>query len=445
MIRNFGYTNLRALNLQYHDEEDSKRDVPQSLLFPHSLDASAPGRQVLLRHQRVLFASPSPPLSVSEHSDYGTMKKGVQWADGGESEPPRRKVDPRVERLREEWAALKHRVQPEIFPKAWLLFLIIIMIAVGTVLTGWIGLVVETVNHQTPTATATPLSPATRQSAPPHLEARAFAITWSDSQASTATDIGAGTTMITKATAPAPLATPTVKEGVMVVAPPPSAPSGEVALETDVPDVFEDHLTTVFITVTAYPTPYSSSDSSESLSVSAYDLSSSSSGTSSSSTSSATSTLSTTSSAKTTSTAMTTAGLKYCTHSEQPEVWTLCPEPVLEATIVASKASPIAESAATHRMSNPFSALRVAFASLWNSIPASGRASASRHIHWASVKEETSCQCSDLERKLRAAVDLIRRQQLIMDDQEALLKEHRRAFYMAVDLLAAATNETVLM
>ncbi|OTA87070.1 hypothetical protein M434DRAFT_399627, partial [Hypoxylon sp. CO27-5] len=88
-------------------------------------------------------------------------------------------------------------------------------------------------------------------------------------------------------------------------------------------------------------------------------------------------------------------------------------------------------------MSNPLSALRLALVSLWSSKPASGR------VRQVSIKEDT-CECHELERKLRAAMDLVRLQQQILDDQETLLGEHRRAFAAALDFLAAVRNGTVL-
>ncbi|KAI1417971.1 hypothetical protein F5Y13DRAFT_184483 [Hypoxylon sp. FL1857] len=463
MIRNYGYTNLRALDQPQqchprHPMEDSERDVPQSLLFPHSLDTTAPGRQVLLRHQRVLFSPPTPPPSMSEGSDYGTIK-GVGYGD--EDETPRRRINPRVQRWKEEWAVLKHRVTPEIFPQAWLLFLVIIMIAVGTVITGWAGLVAETVRHQKPTMNpGASFSPATRQPAPPNLAARDFDVTWSHPQTSTAMEIGAVTAWVSEDAASTLLPASTAKQGFVVVASPPFDPNDGYALEPEVPHVAEDIVTTVFVTVTAYPTPYSSSSSSSSASYSPGSSSSSTSDTTSSTTSSSlpsstssttlpsstTSGTSTSSSTATPTTAATTTTtskhLMYCPHSEQPDVWTLCPTP--SAATAAAKSIPTAESAATRRMSSSFSDLRAALVSLWNSIPASGRVTALWHTHQGPVKAE-ACRCDKLERKLRAAVDLIRLQQRILDDQEALLEEHRRAFAAAVDVLAAMRNVTVLM
>ncbi|KAI1210732.1 uncharacterized protein F4807DRAFT_422440 [Annulohypoxylon truncatum] len=55
-----------------YDLEDSQRDVPQALLFPHSLGTAAPGRQVLLRHQRVILAPPTPPPSMT-----GTVEREI--------------------------------------------------------------------------------------------------------------------------------------------------------------------------------------------------------------------------------------------------------------------------------------------------------------------------------------------------------------------------------
>ncbi|KAI0142489.1 hypothetical protein F4776DRAFT_509498 [Hypoxylon sp. NC0597] len=454
MIRNYGYTNLRELTgprpcHPHHNMRDSQRDLPQSLLFPHSLDTAAPGRQVLLRHQRVLLAPPTPPPSASEHSDYGTMKRGDEWGDGGESEMPRGRAHSRAERFRQQWVVLKQRVTPDIFPKAWLLFLVIIMIAVGTVMTSWAGLIAETVRHQTPKIIGPSSSSlGMLKPAPPDLQARAFDVALSDSQVPTLMEIESVMTMVTKATTSMPLSTPMGEQEVSVVAPLPSGPSNGLAPETD---LFEDLITTVYITVTPLPIPGTSSSSSLDLSADAQHLSSSSS--SSSETSSTTSTLFTRASSATSSsstspttlsssttystsstaasaTVTTTASqeLMYCPHPGRPDVWTICREHVLKD----------ATSTAVHRMSNPFSALRLALVSLWSSAPASGR------FNQVSIKENT-CECHELERKLRAATGVIRLQQQILDDQQKLMESHRSAFAAALDFLAAVKNGTIVM
>ncbi|OTA65420.1 hypothetical protein K449DRAFT_392534 [Hypoxylon sp. EC38] len=188
---------------------------------------------------------------------------------------------------------------------------------------------------------------------------------------------------------------PTAEQEVVAVTPPPSGSNNELALEVH---LFEDLVTTVYITVTPLPIPSSSSSSSPDLSADAQHLSSSSSSSSSSSasssssietsststsststssssseTSSTTSTLSTstspttlssstahsTSSTATSATATTTASGErmYCAHSKRPDVWTICRAPATKE----------ATSAAIHRMSNPLSALRLALVSLWSS------------------------------------------------------------------------------
>ncbi|KAI1106831.1 hypothetical protein F4804DRAFT_286624 [Jackrogersella minutella] len=88
-----------------HGHEDWKRDLPQALLFPHSLDTAAPGRQVLLRHQRVLFAQPppTPPPSAADEMD-GMVQQGGEG--GGEYSPAESSMGAKVERLKVKWIGM---------------------------------------------------------------------------------------------------------------------------------------------------------------------------------------------------------------------------------------------------------------------------------------------------------------------------------------------------
>ncbi|KAI1084030.1 hypothetical protein F5B20DRAFT_576970 [Whalleya microplaca] len=426
---------------RHYNQEDAHRDLPQSLLLPHSLDITVPGRQVLLRHQKVLHAPPkTPPPTALPKVSFCEL-----------CSPSARNMPPAGGKLwKHRWRDFKRRVSPHSFPHAWFLFLIIIMIAAGAVVTGWYGLAVETIRHH-----AKPF--IVSSAAPPDLADVVPVTSTSSVQANSHLGFVAVTVNATNSsnrTTSTVQASPSGQRlrEVHSPVPPPSRTTEETITVTDesTTTVTKDLTTTVtntttkkiYITVTATsPAPTSSSTSSPGPSPAP---------------SSSTSTSSTASSS--------TARHMYCPFTGRPNIWTLCaPEPEPTTALAQALNAPsatvslsdihtnmtAASSVAAPGITNPLSALRLALASLWGSASSLGRTA--REVRNGDGDEYGKCNCDrvcdceygKVRDKLQAALDLARMQAQLLDSQDALIREHRRQFAAAMEVLdAVVRNET---
>ncbi|KAL7624256.1 hypothetical protein AAE478_005816 [Parahypoxylon ruwenzoriense] len=399
-----------------HDLKNAEQDLPQSVFVPDSLDLTAPGRRVLLRHQRVLLAPPTPPPTARQTSEYGGEKEG-----GKECSHSGNKMSAKIERMRDRWAGkyFKQRVSPGAFPCAWLLFLIIIGCAAGAVVVGWYGLTIETLNHQAYTSVPTPY-PMTREPAPPNLQAGAFAMT-TDVSKPTAPPGFASPTTTTDLTPPT-RATSTApdlellrgrQEQSQPVATNPADGNTAGAMGTGPVDYAGTG--TTWVVVTPPPTSIPSF------------------------------TVVTTSykpSMWNTATVSREDELDYCPHPERPNVWTLCePTPTSTApsnTDIASAAAP--------RMWNPFSAIRQALAHMCGPAGRPPKLTTVRLFRDWNCGSKNAYGCGSdklVNGKLRAALDLVEVQQRLLESQGVLLAQHRRSLAAAVGLLAKITNTTM--
>ncbi|KAI1494685.1 hypothetical protein F5X96DRAFT_616060 [Biscogniauxia mediterranea] len=157
-----------------HDVEDARRDVPQSLLLPYSLGTTTPGRQVLFRHQMVLRAasavSPLPPPPPAALLPLKAAGVDPQEEEGGQSFAREPIAVLKVQRCRDRWIDLKRRMKPASYPFAGFLFMVIVLVAAGTVVSGWYGLSRDTINHESePTPPPSISSRTAEPPAPPDL------------------------------------------------------------------------------------------------------------------------------------------------------------------------------------------------------------------------------------------------------------------------------------
>ncbi|KAI1381623.1 hypothetical protein F4677DRAFT_440837 [Hypoxylon crocopeplum] len=401
----------------YHprDLEDWQRDVPQSLLFPHSLNPTAPGRQVLLRNQQVLLAAPTPPPTISPLSE--DVETGMEQVPASSSS-----MLARVQRrLKDAWTSIQQRAFPPQYRYAGLVFTFVIMIAGSAIAFGWYSLMTETDIDQQSTSSLMS-SPKTTHPAESSTEVPSTsAMVTIDLSA---VPFGYFETTTTQATASAAtLAAST-------------APAGPCEVEVDLDphhlasldceSVAETKTvkqidTTVVVIQTVYPPPHSSSAADFSISsdttmpVTSSVVSSAASdpatlmalsvvsSTAAPTTFSTTSTPSLTTTATTTAMAMTSDDLLYCPYSKYPDVWTLCDDSIVPW--VAAPISPPTQSPAARRMWNPFSAVRAGLASLWNAVSTSEWVRAVLHIRQPDA--ECNCRCHDLQRRMRASLNTL--------------------------------------
>ncbi|KAI2778818.1 hypothetical protein F4815DRAFT_446872 [Daldinia loculata] len=324
---------------------DHSHDVQDNKLEPHpdSIDPVMPGRQVLLRHQRVLLApvTPAPTMIAATQSSEKSQVNGRSLVGS--------RMSLKMEHMRDVWADLKRRVTPQQYPRAWLLFLAIITTATGAIIAGWCGIAAEAIHHLTLAneATATTIV----LPAPPNLEVaggidvtstgkEGDLLSLKPTEFNTEMTVGAVTSGTGGRDVVSDLSTG-------------STPTYELTAKTA---VARDQATTVYVTITAPP----ESTSTSSITLTSLSTSSEGTGTGASSSSilshgtapaiSMTAAPIPASSATTTSTSTEEPHI-YCPHSERPLVWTPCVD------------HPTSD--ASYGVANPFSTVCRVIVALW--------------------------------------------------------------------------------
>ncbi|KAI0467867.1 hypothetical protein F4859DRAFT_517739 [Xylaria cf. heliscus] len=124
-------------------------------------------------------------------------------------------------------------------------------------------------------------------------------------------------------------------------------------------------------------------------------------------------------------------GIMYCSFTGRRNIYTLCP--LVHADLPGMLTSaPAVVSSATPRVKNPFRAISVVVASLWNSVPGLGSVMQPKDHHG-------DCNCAGIRKKLDSAVDLVRVQQQLLDSQRAIINEQRKTLFLALETLANLT------
>ncbi|KAI1750157.1 hypothetical protein F4782DRAFT_548828 [Xylaria castorea] len=125
-------------------------------------------------------------------------------------------------------------------------------------------------------------------------------------------------------------------------------------------------------------------------------------------------------------------GIMYCSFTGRRNIYTLCPLVHTDSPGMLTGA-PAVVSLATPRIKNPFSALRIATISLWNSVLSLGS------ILQSNDCVGCDCDCAGIKKKLDSAVDLVRIQQQLLDSQRDMINEHRKSLFLALETLANLT------
>ncbi|KAI2625347.1 hypothetical protein GGS26DRAFT_198411 [Hypomontagnella submonticulosa] len=421
-----------------YQDDDQLRDVPQSLLFPHSLDTAAPGRKVLLRCQRVLVAPPvvSPVTMISENSVRKEMGERKSWLPAGSS------VGVKYQRMKDNLIWLKRTMTPEMFPHAWIMFVIIIALVASVVAAGWWGIIVEAKHHRAmPTANSS--APVTITPAEPMMaETISSVVAQGGSQVWTPPQAFVPATMVesmdlslrSNSTPMSPISTAITLDPRSDPLEPFSLVVNEYVTVIKEADGFLT--TTVYVTVTVDADPQSES-SPTSTSTSTRTSASASTHTSiptSSSRSTAPSistTVSTSSMGTTVMTATTSAELEFCPRSDHPNDWTLCTDSPTAAPAIAG---PGAISQAVRRGPNPLSPLRLGLASLWAALMDrwewKPEAKPEQTVHPDSLETITvmptrECDCEALGRSLLAVMQVAYYQRYLIAHQQELLEQLR--------------------
>ncbi|KAI0193775.1 hypothetical protein EV127DRAFT_250082 [Xylaria flabelliformis] len=126
-------------------------------------------------------------------------------------------------------------------------------------------------------------------------------------------------------------------------------------------------------------------------------------------------------------------GIMYCSFTGRRNIYTLCPLVHADSPGMLTGA-PAVVSSATPRIKNPFSAVRVAVVSLWNSVLSMGSA-----LQSSNDCGGCHCECAGIKKKLDSAVNLVRIQQELLDSQRDMIDEHRKSLFLALETLANLT------
>ncbi|KAI1125746.1 hypothetical protein F5Y10DRAFT_267838 [Nemania abortiva] len=341
----------------------------------------------------------------------------------------------KFDRLKDKWQALKARASPAVFRYAGHAFLAVVIIALASVIIGWIGMSKETVSHEHASSTSITMTPVPATVPTVYHETVTIEITTTTSVLATVPTANHETVTIELPTMTSvPAAAPT---GYHHQSPRPThTPSHHRLHSRDHGDPMqttttsttsvEDHgkitsVRTIILTVTSVATDTELEMKTVTTTVFMPAC-----------TDSAASTDTADSPASTADGSMTVP--TYCPFTGRPNIYTLCGYVYADSPDMSTSVPDVVSSSATPRMKNPFSMIRLAVASLWNSMPGLGAL--------AQAQEDSSrrdCDCAAMQTKLDATVDLVRLQQQLLDSQRAMINQHRKNLLLALEALANVT------
>ncbi|KAI1343826.1 hypothetical protein F5Y15DRAFT_179678 [Xylariaceae sp. FL0016] len=407
---------LSHLHHYHHDLNDAQRDLPQSLLLPYSLRPSNPGRQVLFRHQRVLFAPQDQRTLISRVSSDMSLK---------------------VQRWRDRLRDYRKRLSPAVFRYAGVIFLFLVGVAFAAVVVGWWGLSADTIRHHSvtnatnATGGTAPVS-ATQGPAPPNDDEDdgtfVAMVDPSDFRA-----MENSHSVIRSGLKPMPAGDHKMdmqrpiepKESLSSQTDEPSTQPDTDTGPTGTPEVTIFRTVTITTSVTGRTTELRTTTILEPVNPGPPVVA-----TTLVHTTHPTSISSATASAGSTE-VMT--GLMYCSFTGRSHIYTLCPwVHMAQPKMLESSDIPIVGSAASSRMHNPLTSVRLAMVSLWKAVPSYGRA--------VMQYGDTMCECSETKSKLDHALELVRMQQQLLKSQQELINEHRKSYTIALDTLESTTG-----
>ncbi|KAI2622833.1 hypothetical protein GGS21DRAFT_494328 [Xylaria nigripes] len=360
----------------FRDEvEGAVPSSPSTLIAPKPLRPGVSSPKFLSHYHRFpsprlqsITSTPSPPPHIQLYNTNGQ---------------PISTIALKMDRLKYQWRGFKNRIaSPESRIASYVLY-VIFFISFGTMIVGWYALSKNSANHQ--------VSDSIKLSAPsPEYAAYLWpAQTLTQDQLRIRAD-----------------ADPT--DGPLMVRDSPSitqAPSANLSDELDQVTVF----CTSVVTVTSVVTD----EAQKTLTTTVF-----------LSTSTVEKATSTTNSATCTETTDVTTGIRYCSFTGRPNVYTLCSTAHANSSAMNTGA-PVTVSSATRGFNNPFSALRAPLAWIYNALQISG----------SGVQKRVQGECSDCLKKLETVMRLVLKQQHLINSQYALLAVQERLINRQYDLL----------
>ncbi|KAI0508279.1 hypothetical protein F5B22DRAFT_424815 [Xylaria bambusicola] len=388
--------------------QDNIRPSPQVLITPASSreeslksesPLQSPSRRVLFSYRHVFFIFRKSAASLSSlvlQKNAPELKaKSATMA----TTQPKSIMSLKFDRLKDKWRDFERRSSPRGCRCAGYIFLVIMLLILASVIVGWYGLSKDTLAHLHQTVT---------------------------------TDLPQTTpTVVDYHDSYWPTQTPTqgpwylFHEGVTIA--PTVPPAHHVAAELDPKTSFDETnkvtvVRTIIITVTSIITDTSLKTLTTTVILSTC--------TTCITTPTVDASTDTKDSQKHTTGIMT--GIMYCSFTGRRNIYTLCPLVHTDSPGMLTGA-PLVVSSATPMVTNPFSAVRLAAVSLWNSIPSLSR------VMQTKDQQRYDCECAGMRKKLDAAVKLIRIQQKLLDSQRILINDHRKGLSMVLETVANMT------
>ncbi|KAI0541404.1 hypothetical protein GGR58DRAFT_519509 [Xylaria digitata] len=393
-----------------HNSRSAIQESPQALLSPDSSKqeslkpeppSPSPSRRVLFSYQNVFFICRKPVISLSslvckKTSPEPNAEPNAEPATKPSAQP-KSIMSLKLDRLKDKCYGLKTRTSPQAFRCAGFIFLILVLIVLGSVIVGWYGLSEDTTSHQIITASHN----TTASIGPDKHESFSPTQTTSNDQPGILAHRDAPqvppvtATHLSGAASTNPLEEiedVTVVHTIIVTV---TSVITNTALKTMTTTVFLSTCTTCATT----PTISSSADTIDSQTPKAGDV---------------------------------MTGVMYCSFTGRRNIYTLCPLVHTDSPAMLT-GTPEMVSSAAPRMKNSLSVVRLAIISLWNSMPSLGR------VMQLQEPGGYVCNCTGMKEKLDSAADLIRMQQRLLDSQRSMINEHRKSLFLALETLANIT------
>ncbi|KAI1766463.1 hypothetical protein GGR53DRAFT_207104 [Hypoxylon sp. FL1150] len=384
-----------------------------SLLLPHPLETTVPGRQVLFKHQRVLIAAPTPTPS----EDFANTRDRAVALN---STPDDRMLAMTIQRCKEGWERFKQRVTPPGFRHAWVLFLAIVMAALALTIICFVGVAREVQDHddETDASTSSSVDVGIIDAMEATLSSGLIPTLAVSSTASERPEQEDDLGVTAELSVYHELVTLTTEATVYVSTIWITVTVDTASLRTSV-SATETPDTTALGTMTSSTTIPVSPSSVSSTTVSSASISTWASVTSS-----------VVSSVPYATTDMTASDLKYCPYSERPHVWTPCTSSPSDNTAGLALTTTDVSSDASSILDNPFSVVFRVLSSVWRYIFSL--------CFGVSYTEECPC-CQDRD-ALRTALELVEVQREMLESQEALVRGHRDWVAAAMELVGAVRD-----
>ncbi|KAI1364536.1 hypothetical protein F5Y08DRAFT_353577 [Xylaria arbuscula] len=426
------------------DSQDTARPSPKIILTPassreESLKSETPpksppntpsrrSRRVLFSYQHVFYIFRKSTTSLSSLIRQKTTPERKAGSVTMATAQPKSIVSLKLDRLKDKWYSFKRRASPRGCRCAGLIFLVMMLLILGAVVVGWYGLSKDTLAHEivtiglpqttpipvdhhdpslpTPTLTEGPWEGPwnVARKGIPYPHSLFFIFESARALSDTPQDITIGPTVPAAHLVAAELKPTTSSEDVESAT---IVRTIIVTVTTVITDTSLKTLTTTVIlstctTCNTLPTTDASTSTTDSK-------------------------------GSTTDSVMT--GIMYCSFTGRRNIYTLCPRVHTDSPAMLTDTPAAVSSGTSSKLTNPFSAVRLAAVTLWNSIPSLARVLHQTRDH----QDKCACDCASMNKRLETAIHLVRMQQKLLESQRTLISNHRKGLNAVLETLKNMT------